>query len=1398
VTDTSPSTRRDEPDAGGPVVVGIGASAGGLAALKTLFGRVPEDSGVAFVVVVHLSPEHESHLAELLQPHVKLPVNQVTETVALEPDCVYVIPPGRNLTAVDTHLRLSELPEQRRERAPIDHFFRTLAQTHDGNSIGVILTGTGADGSQGIREIKAQGGIVIAQDPNDAQFDGMPQSAIATGAVDWVLPLGEIPDAVLRSARAARRVPRPAVDEALEEKDEALLHKVFAHIQLHTGRDFSSYKLATILRRIGRRMQLRELSDLDQYLRLLREQPEEVRALSDDFLITVTSFFRDPEVFDKLGEDVIPALFEGKRAEDTVRVWSVGCATGEEAYSLAILLLEEAARRESPPRVQVFASDLHEHSLKRAREGFYPGDVAADVGPQRLSRYFEQQEGGYRIRKSVRELVVFAPHDLLADPPFSRIALVVCRNVLIYLQREVQRDVVELFHYALVPDGHLLLGSSETTDASDLFSVEDKSLCLYRKRPAPTGEPRLPVFPLMRMRPLEGPQPERRHVGAAPRAGQLHERVVERFLPPSLLVGPEDRVLHLSERVGQYLVHPGGEPTASLWRLVREELRTKLGTMIHEARQTGRPVRSQPVSVHLDGQSRSVVLDVRPAPDGREEGHVLVLFHELPEDVAEPEAAGDHRDLEVAQERLQAVIEKYETSKEEMRASNEELQSANEELRSTLEELETSKEELQSMNEELQTVNQENRMKVEELAQLSGDLQNLLTSTGIAMLFLDRDYRILRFTPKVIDLFNMRLADRSRPISDLTHRLGYDNLIEDAKSVLDRLTPIEREIQDDGGAWYLTRLLPYRSSDDHIEGVVITFVDISERKRQEEALRTREEQVARELASMSRLHALVGRLLVATDIDGALDRVLEAALEIQGTSMGYVRLRDEASGALRIVAQRGFEPESLEPIRSVSADHATADARAARLGERVVIEDVEADSVPEADRKTAAAAGFRAVQVTPLVDRDGQVLGAVSTHFGEPSGPSEHDLRLLDLYVRQATDFITQLRRQEKVREADRRKEEFLALLSHELRGPLAAIHTSVEILKPARRAELDEPQLSHCREVIGRQAENLRRLVDDLLQVTRVTQGRIELRREPVELARVVAHAVEQSRDLIDQAAHRLSLDLPEEDLWLLGDPTRLEQVVANLLNNAARYTPPGGDIRVGAQEEDGRVLLSVRDSGVGLRAEDLSEIFDMFYQVAPTIDRSQGGLGIGLALVRRLVELHGGDIDAHSDGLGRGSEFVVRLPRIDAPAGTPRPAPPALDPEGSPSLKILKILAVDDDPDVASTLAILLEQWGHEVRTASDGEKAVEVARDYRPDVALLDLGLPKLTGYEVARRIRAEDWGRDMLLIAQTGWGRDEDREQTRTAGFDHHLTKPVPLRRLKQLLERRSPTPEDARS
>ncbi len=836
-------------------IVGIGASAGGLGALRTLFSKLPGDTGAAFVVVVHLSPEHESHLPDLLEPHCRMPVQQVTGTTALEANHVYIIPPNANLTAIDTHLRLSELEADRRERAPVDHFFRTLAEAHGERGIGVILTGAGSDGTLGIRRVKESGGVTFAQDPAEAEQGGMPRSAIASGMVDQVLSLERIGEEIVRRLGAEPSILMHAEREAAEapgSEDARLVETILGQVRAKTGRDFAHYKRRTVLRRIARRMRVRVVGTLREYAKLLEQEREECVALADDLLITVTEFFRDREIFDHLEREVVPSLFEEKSGRDAIRVWSAGCSTGEEAYSLAMLLVEAGSRCEDCPRVQIFATDLHPGALRTAREGIYPREIESHVSRERIKRFFTAEHGAYRIKREIREMVVFAEHNILSDPPFSRVDLILCRNLLIYLARDVQREVISLFHYAMNPEGLLVLGTSETMNQPELFKVESRAAHVYRRRHAPPRERGpLPFPPAAKPREVsEESLIGRADTGGAraraPGYGQIHAELVERYAPPSVLVNGADDVVHASIRAGRYLEFPGGEPTGNVVRLAREPLQMELLALMRQARESGEGKRSKPLEVRFNGESGLVVLRVIPPRERDADGYLLIIFDEQvdggeapPEEPADETVSATVRELqaelEINRQRLQGTIEEYETSREELQSSNEELQSSNGELRSTLEELETSREELRSMNEELATVNQQSSHRVGELGRLADDLQNLLAATNIATLFLDRDLKIVRFTPAVGELFNIRHSDRGRPLTDLTHHLEYPEIESDARAVLEKLTPIEREVKaSHNGQRYLMRLLPYLADEGRIDGVVITLIDITELKKAEE------------------------------------------------------------------------------------------------------------------------------------------------------------------------------------------------------------------------------------------------------------------------------------------------------------------------------------------------------------------------------------------------------------------------------------------------------------------------------------------------------------------------------------------------------------------------------------
>ena len=940
-------------------VIGIVASAGGVKALQSFFENTQSDSGVAYVVVMHLSPDYASNLAQILQQRTAMPVQQVHEPIAIEVDHVYVIPPNRHLLVENGLLSLVEPQQAPGSRVAIDLFFRTLSVAFGPRAVCVVLSGTDSDGSIGIKHVKEQGGVTIVQDPTEAEYDGMPRSAIATGMVDWVLPVADIPSRLLRFVQNEMRMhvppdePEGGESEEADEKnsggpltiqqlpsatDESALHDVMRFLHVQTGHDFAHYKRATVLRRVARRLQVNLLETIPAYLEFLRTHPAETPALLHDLLISVTNFFRDKDAFEAF-ETHVPQLFAGKEAGDQVRVWVAGCATGEEAYSLAMVLYEHASRLSSPPAIQVFATDIDDDVISFARAGLYPATIEADISAERLRRFFQRDQGRYRIRKEIREVVLFSPHNLLKDPPFSRLDVITCRNLLIYLKRDAQDRVFDIFHYALRPGGLLFLGGSENVDESHMLFVPlDKRHRIFARRavsrpgwnippmPFPSTVSRAAGSPIM-PRPLPPIGVEAEPISAptaipaemrAMQFGDLHLLLLEELGPPSVLVNAAYDIVHLSEHAGEYLQFSGGEPSTNLPKIVHPALRVELRAALFRASRSNTAITAPRVRVEQDGVVRMVDIQVRPlSPSHTGRGFLLVLFQPVLETDAAPTAvsvSSDQmaRDLEEEIQdlklQLSATAEQYEASTEELKASNEELQAMNEELRSATEELETGKEELQSINEELTTVNHELKSSVELLGRANSDLQNLMASTEIGTIFLDRQLHIKRFTPRVQELFNMISTDIGRPLTDITHKLNYATLTEDAERVLHDLQPNEREVSSNG-SWFLGRMLPYRTVDDRIDGVVLTFIEITARKHAENVRIGLEQEVA----------VLAERNRMARELHDTLAQGF-TAIKLQ-MDTAELALPDHPDQALmRIVRAREIAQESvLEARRAIQA-----------------------------------------------------------------------------------------------------------------------------------------------------------------------------------------------------------------------------------------------------------------------------------------------------------------------------------------------------------------------------------------------------------------------------------------------------------------------------------------------
>ena len=1340
-------------------VVGLGASAGGIDALKSFFSHMPAKPGMAFVVVVHLSPDHESILDKILQASTGIPVKQVTKPLPIQRDHIYVIPPAASLSMNDGYLRVAPgagRPEGR--HIAIDEFFRTLADVHTTRAVGIVLSGGGSDGSVGLARIKEQGGVTFAQLPEEAEHGTMPRNAISTGMVDIVLPVSSMPKRLKKIAENMGSIMLPPLTDAEasgsadaeqaadeSQQDRNALREILALLRARTAHDFRHYKKATVLRRIERRMQVTGVSTLAEYGKLLQERVDETPKLLSDMLIGVTQFFRDKEAFANLDEFVLPRLFKslGHAPDAALRAWVAGCSTGEEAYSLAMLMSARAVVLPQPPKIQIFATDIDETALMVGRAAAYPMAVKADVPEAMLQTFFSRQDNEYRIKKDIRERVLFAVHNILRDPPFSRLDLVSCRNLLIYLDREVQRDVLRMFHFALKPGGFLFLGSSESADACpQLFQVVDKRHRIYAARETPaqlSGMPEMTDGGYSHVRPIHASTAPIRQAKVSYAA--VHQRALEMYAPPSVIVDANSDIVHISERAGRFLRHPGGEPSRNLPSSVRPELRTELRTAMFQALHSRKSVEARRVKKTFGDRQAYVNMVVRPfRHEESASDYMLVLFDEVEDimsaDGSQSPTSGSaavltqlEAELQRTKDQLQATIEQAETSTEELKASNEELQAINEELRSTTEELETGKEELQSVNEELITVNAELKTKVDETAKINDDLQNLIASTDIATVFVDRMMRIQWFTPRASDIFNVIPSDAGRSVLDITHRLEYPDLAKDAAGVFESLRPLEREVHSTKDRWYLARLLPYRSAEHRIEGAVLTFIDITDRRKAEDRVRLGE---------------------------------------------AHLKLMTESARDFGIMT---LDSEGIITNWNIGAEIMFGYTRAEAEGKSIAIiftdEDIAAGR-PDLELNRARQIGY-APDERWHKRKDGSMVFCTG-------GVNRMDDPVYQGYAKIVRDVTElKLRDAEQESQLDRAradsvlKDEFFAVVSHELKHPLNLIQLNAELLARTPAVRNFAPA-ARAADLIQRSVRGQARIIDDLLDLSRVRTGKLALNRSIIDITPIARNILEVLKPLAAAAGVDLRSDFDADmTIFLDADPVRIEQVIWNLLNNGIKFTPEGGSVCLKLGVVGTRMKLEVSDTGQGIDPLFVGRVFDMFSQGdARQKTGASPGLGIGLAVVNELVGAHGGTVEVHSDGLGLGARFTVWL---DLAGALEEPAAP----QGDVDMPLggLKVLLVDDSEDVLHVMRELLDMEGAVVTAASNGRQALEILKTAQFDLLLSDIGMPDMDGYTLMRAIREKEDGGDLPAIALTGFGAKEDMREAVSAGFSAHISKPVSL-------------------
>jgi len=1629
------------------LLVGIGASAGGLDAFTQLLKHLPTDTGMGFVLVQHLDPDHESALTQILSRITSMPVREVANELRVAPNHVYIIPPNTDMVTTQGVLKLQRRQAGRAPHHSIDFFFESLAQDRHECAIGVILSGTASDGTLGMEAIKAEGGITFAQDES-ARYDSMPRSAIAAGCVDFVLSPENIAKELVRISRhsyVADQPLTPPLSSLEREKREVFaekgvgrqngFEKILLLLRNHSGVDFSLYRSKTVHRRIDRRMLLSKIDKPEAYANFLRGKPKELEALYSDILINVTSFFRNPEAFEVLKQKVFPKLILEPR-DKPLRVWVAGCSTGQEAYSIAMSFVEFSGQAGHARKLQLFATDVNEAQLDKARAGLYAKSLVHDLSPERLRRFFVEENGDYRVAKFLREMVIFARQNLLSDPPFSRMNLIACRNLLIYLEQDLQRKILPTLHYALKPGGFLFLGESESVGSlADSFEPVDTKHKIFSKKPGLTAHryfvPRHPA----EKKEIPTPKPHRAPEGFPTHVDTQREAdrvTLNRFAPPSVLIDAQLQVLQFRGDTSLFLKPPSGSASFQVLKMAREGLMLPLRAAIKKAKEGNKAVRREGVRVAQNSGLRTVNFEVVPLTHVKERC-CLIFFEEAKKGVLQnasaseagqaekipglharrrmkgraPDESGRVAELEraLAESRgyAQSLQEQHEAANEELQASNEEVTSANEELQSINEELETSKEELESTNEELTTVNDEMVHRNAELNRSNADLNNLHTNINMAILLLTRDLAIRRFTPVAGKLFNLLAGDVGRPLSNVRHNLDLPDLERLLHEVIDTTSERELEVHDSEGRWYSLRARPYLTLDNKIDGVVLVLADIDTLKRSEQeiaAARDYSESILRTiryplvvLTAELRLHTANaafyktfrvlpsetnGRLIyevgngqwnipklrefleeilsrnsffdnfevthdfesigrrtmllnarpLNTDARDAPKRILLAIDDItEGKQLEALRLSEiryrrlfEAAtegvlivdpGTHRITDANPFMTELLGYSREeflekelceigLFQNHAACEAAFRELHAKRVFRD---DDVPgqtkagerrklglagtlyeEADHEviqcsirdiserkqaeealldsqaqlesiigsamdaiitidsdqrivffnTAAEAmfGLSAEEAkgmpigrliperfrhahrehvhnfgkTGVTKRSMGTLGAIyglrrdgeefpieaSISQVEVKGQRLYTVILRDITERQQADEERKqlLSREQAAREeaeaANLAKDDFLATVSHELRTPLNPILGWSTLL---RTHSLDDATSVRALESIERNAKVQAQLVEDILDLSRIIAGKMSLEFRPLELEQIINAAIDTARPASDAKSIQIQTHCDADVGLVSGDPGRLQQVVWNLLSNAVKFTPNGGRVDVRLERLDSGVQIVVSDTGKGINADFLPLIFDRFRQADSSSTRKYGGLGLGLAIARQIIEMHGGTVRAESRGEGQGATFTVRLPireignkedttpRRGLVFSTVAKVPPFVCP---PEIYGLRVLLVDDQPDTLEILrAVMEQQCGAEVRTSVNSATALEVFRQWKPDLLISDIAMPGEDGYALIGKVRTleQQAGKRTPAIALTAYVRVEDRAHVLQAGYDRFVPKPV---------------------
>jgi two-component system CheB/CheR fusion protein len=1313
------------------LVVALGASAGSLEALREFFVALDEGAGIGFVVVEHLDPSGKSLLPSVLNQFAKLPVSEIGEGLEVRGNHIFVAPPNAIVELDKTSFRLAPIDGAEERRTPIDAFFRSIAGSFGPRAVGLVLSGAGSDGSVGVQEIANSGGMTMAQDPEQAKYDSMPRNAIATGVIDHVLTAKEMAEELLAYVGHIEQLSADAGEPPNQEEITQVLAQICDLLEKATNHNFKHYKTSTLVRRIQRRMQVLKLNDVATYVGQLGDA-EEITQLFRELLIGVTSFFRDPDAFQVLAREVIQPLIEHRRGEP-LRFWVPGCATGEEAYSLAAIVRETLDHVAEPPNIQIFATDIDERALSIARQGIYPAGAAEQISKERLERFFIKKGKRYQVIKELREICLFSPHNLINDPPFSRIDLISCRNLLIYFGPHLQKKLIPLFHYALRPGGYLFLGPSENLSShKELFApVSAKHRISQRKATAINASSAV----------LPGVGAYRGNVRSAETLtdppSDLHQFMqrilLDEFAPKSLVVTAEGQILSASGNMERYLTVTEGTFQNNVVRLARPGLRVGIRAALNDSIKIRRKVIHDKVSVQVDAGIQRVRLTVQPMPRvGEESDLFLIVFQDLGtllprEDGGAPSAVSAEadsiieqleRELSSTREDLEKTIRDLEGVNEELKSSNEELVSMNEELQSANEELETSKEEVQSSN--------------EALARAHSNLSNLLTSTAIATIFLDDDLNIQSFTPAVAALYNVLPSDVGRPLGHITPRCAQMPPLPSPTLLRASQGAQEDDLVTEEGRWYLRRALPYQTHDGKAEGMVVTFIDVTDLKLAEATVRRHQHQ-----------------LQLITDSLPVLISYVDSEQYFRFTNQAYERWLNVP-----------YESLNGKQVRDVLGD-------AAYEVVRPFIEQALAGEMVRYEADVPYPNGTRAVRAEYVPDRgpEGEVRGY-------------HSLVLDISDERQVAKALAEAK--QTAEHASRAKSDFLANMSHEIRTPMMAILGYTELLQ----VHVSEPDNLACIDAIRRSSHHLMEIINDILDLSKVESGMMR-----TELVRFAPGGV--LRDVVDglriRAAEKgLTLDLTHSSALpatIESDPTRFRQVLLNLVGNAIKFTEKGGVLVVARVLASQRLLeVQVIDSGIGMSTDQTEHLFEPFMQGDRSVTRRHGGAGLGLVISKHLLKLLGGDIRvASTPGQGSRFSFTVATGSLD----NIEMAGEAVDPPFKqivPATRLdgTRVLVVDDRPDMRYLIQSCVEDAGATVVAARDGEMALQrvaqaMAAGDAFHAVILDMQMPVMDGFEAAPRIRKA--GHRGLILALTANAMKGTKERCLAAGCDEYLAKPV---------------------